>query len=156
MSYIEEQSALKAAFAVLDEKGPSGWWNLIDLDTLDMNSGQKCVLGQLYGHKTHGRSGYAVGLSTLGLTPLSDSYEAFNGATATPIWVSAIITLRATRGIDVGLPAGATVSDDAPVKSKMEVFAAFVDAHTLSAADVLAFLREYESAGKSREYDYPY
>lgn len=33
----------------LDSKGPEGWRELLNLETLDLSSTHSCVLGQLYG-----------------------------------------------------------------------------------------------------------
>lgn len=44
MSAVRER--IEAGAAYLDETLP-GWWDTIDLDTLNMGSGCRCVLGQL-------------------------------------------------------------------------------------------------------------
>lgn len=46
--------------ALLDEKHP-GWDRLIDLETLDMTSGTRCVLGQLYGTLDDGEAVLGLG-----------------------------------------------------------------------------------------------
>lgn len=52
-------AAVQRGVALLDAKGPPGWRDRIDLDTLDIGSLTLCVLGQVYGH-------YYKGLRALG------------------------------------------------------------------------------------------
>jgi hypothetical protein len=47
MTLAEQKVA--SGVKVLDEKVP-GWWKVIDLDTLKMDSCTNCMLGQLFGH----------------------------------------------------------------------------------------------------------
>jgi len=48
---------------LLDREGPTGWYNMVDLGSLDMSSVRNCVLGQVYGTYTDGLA--FVGLTTL-------------------------------------------------------------------------------------------
>lgn len=59
--------------ALLDAENP-GWALRVDPDLLNMHSGDRCVLGQLYGGGVLQRrympfDGYKIGLVALGLTP---------------------------------------------------------------------------------------
>lgn len=53
--------------ALLDEWGPAGWRERVDLDTLDMAWGTTCVIGQVYGWGPDGYDAYYVGTRDLGL-----------------------------------------------------------------------------------------
>lgn len=39
---------VNAGIEWLNEHGPTEWWDLIDLTTLDLNSPARCVLGQVF------------------------------------------------------------------------------------------------------------
>jgi hypothetical protein len=51
---------------LLDEKRPN-WYNEVDTKTLDMDSAQECLMGQLYGQ-------YNLGMAAVGLT-VKDGWE---------------------------------------------------------------------------------
>jgi hypothetical protein len=51
--------------AILDTRGPAGWVQVIDLDALDMEQGNACVLGQLYRDNPEDYDGFLRGVSTL-------------------------------------------------------------------------------------------
>ena len=57
MATVAERAA--AGAALLDEREPD-WYSKIDCANLEITSGTRCVLGQLYG-------GYGVGVTRLGL-----------------------------------------------------------------------------------------
>jgi hypothetical protein len=42
-------AAVARGVELLDEAGPAGWREVIDLGLLNLSSGRLCVLGQLYG-----------------------------------------------------------------------------------------------------------
>lgn len=64
----EAVARVERGAALLDEKGPDGWRDRIDLDRLNMSDTSWCVLGQVYsGVTTWG--GYGEGLRVLGVTP---------------------------------------------------------------------------------------
>lgn len=55
-----------AGVAFLDETVPD-WRERINLDTLDVSSGQNCVLGQVFAHKaTESGSGFLYAIETFG------------------------------------------------------------------------------------------
>jgi hypothetical protein len=67
---ITERVAKGAAF--LDESEPS-WWQVIDLDALDMEQGCNCVLGQLHPSNTDEELHYLGALFQFGLPHGPDS-----------------------------------------------------------------------------------
>lgn len=62
MSNVDELVA--KGIALLDEKGPEGWRDRIDLDELDVSGGCTCVLAQVYG--TYGRGCTALRMASTG------------------------------------------------------------------------------------------
>ncbi|RJQ34955.1 hypothetical protein C4568_01755 [Candidatus Parcubacteria bacterium] len=48
---------------LLDRKGPPGWRSKIDLEKLEIRSGSRCILGQIYGDFRRGKP--VLGLRTL-------------------------------------------------------------------------------------------
>jgi hypothetical protein len=74
----DAQKAVETAAALLDEKGPERWWDLIDLEILDMRKGEKCVLGQLYKNASEFGNGYTY--ARYGI--LSSSINAINAGEA--------------------------------------------------------------------------
>lgn len=70
MTPIAERVA--AGVQLLDEKGPEGWRDRIDVESLSLASPIDCVLGQVYGHPLprHKRWGsYLKAMIALDLTP---------------------------------------------------------------------------------------
>ena len=67
MSGIFTERVAKGA-ALLDEKRP-GWVDRIDLDTLDIDNCEDCVLGQAFEAEVHDdeNCGYTDGLEALGI-----------------------------------------------------------------------------------------
>lgn len=60
-------SRVRAGVALLDEKQP-GWHERVNLDTLDLDVGARCVVGQVFDH-------YGVGLAQLGLARSEDEFD---------------------------------------------------------------------------------
>lgn len=58
MNRFAEQVA--RGMALLDERGPTNWRKRINLNTLDVSTGEDCILGQVYGW-------YPDGLDALGI-----------------------------------------------------------------------------------------
>jgi hypothetical protein len=52
--------------AILDTRGPAGWVQVIDLDALDMEQGNACILGQLYRQHDEDYDGFLRGVAALG------------------------------------------------------------------------------------------
>lgn len=74
-----------AGVALLDEKGPEGWRERINLDTLDINSLAGCILGQIYGPEClEDWMGWRTGMDALGLERYGSNeardhgFEAYN------------------------------------------------------------------------------
>ena len=65
MSTIAERVAAGAAF--LDEREP-GWEQYIDLDTLNIGSSCRCILGQLHGS-------YSGGMMAMGYVNLPENWD---------------------------------------------------------------------------------
>jgi hypothetical protein len=64
MTTIAERVARGAA--LLDEKQP-GWWQRIYPDIIDIDSCERCVLGQVYEAEDGNDYGYSTGLTALGI-----------------------------------------------------------------------------------------
>jgi hypothetical protein len=62
--------------ALLDEREP-GWWQRINLDTLDLWSPCKCVLGQLATHLGDDWEWHTI-VAQFGLRPWTDADHGFN------------------------------------------------------------------------------
>lgn len=42
------EDRVSAGIDWLNENGPAGWWDRIDFDTLNLEDGDECVLGQVF------------------------------------------------------------------------------------------------------------
>lgn len=62
----ERRAHVDVVAALLDAKAP-GWFNRIDLATLDLDDCNCCVFGQVFRGQTPGLVGYTVGHDVLGL-----------------------------------------------------------------------------------------
>lgn len=82
--------------ALLDENGPQGWREKIDLDKLDQDSVTRCVLGQVYDNydsDSYFTDGYNIGREVLGLDiadagdhGFTASHTAYTSAQFTNAW----------------------------------------------------------------------
>lgn len=92
------RSRVKAGIALLNEREWSEpWFMKINLDRLDIHSGQNCVLGQLFdtGDYSYSADGYAKGLHELGLTiGIGHGFSGNWSAQLTEIWTDEIRQLR--------------------------------------------------------------
>lgn len=99
MTMDEMKARVQKGIALLDEKAPD-WWvpGKVDLDALDMQYGDSCVLGQIYGD-------YLDGCLKLGIS-LQGSPYGFDLDTSRPdseyraydrLWVDAISMIRKER-----------------------------------------------------------
>lgn len=84
------RSRVAAGIALLNEKEWSEpWYNVINLDKLDISDPQDCVVGQLF------PAGYSVGLNMLGLgLGLAHGFSGWNQTRLTRIWKEEILKLR--------------------------------------------------------------
>lgn len=71
-----------AGIALLDERGPEGWDDKINLATLNIANARDCVLGQVYGRYGAGCNALDIGLgleygfwSFLGMTSLTEVWR---------------------------------------------------------------------------------
>lgn len=80
MSEIDYAARVAKGAALLDEKRP-GWERLIDLEILDIESGQHCVTAQLSGMQS-GLQSYADGMTQLDLTAGNDGTYVAHGFNA--------------------------------------------------------------------------
>ena len=69
-----DEAVLEAA-ALLDERGPTGWRELVDLESLNLVDCHHCMLAQIYG-------GFTQGLRDLGMDYSSHRVRAFSGSRA--------------------------------------------------------------------------
>ena len=78
---------IQAGIALLDEQVPD-WCERIDLETLDLFSGRRCVLGQVYADKMQPeKPGFYIGIDKLGLSSSQASNCAFlPGLTLAVTW----------------------------------------------------------------------
>lgn len=88
-------TAVEEGVKLLDYAQP-GWWNHIDLDTLDMSGCYSCILGQLYGS-------YVIGREDLGINTCEGDLYGFDTlqgegrmAQLQFMWVEVINARRAT------------------------------------------------------------
>lgn len=104
MSGIAERVA--AGAALLDERQP-GWWQRINLDSLDLGSCVGCILGQLYAraglvHRDKTNCPYFLGLRALELTEHDGDLYGFDSPALDPVtvrteWVRVITEHRRGR-----------------------------------------------------------
>jgi hypothetical protein len=82
--------AVERGAALLDEKCP-GWAERVDVESLNIASMRRCILGQLYGHYTTGRDRLELGIgSTYGFDSHLRGYDELNQD-----WRLAILSRRA-------------------------------------------------------------
>lgn len=83
---------IPGAARLLDRHGPREWYNVINTDTLDMEAGRRCILGQLYGDY------YIVTIGDRRLPWLPDNNtpirNAFTGFVPTEEWIHEIMKRR--------------------------------------------------------------
>lgn len=78
------------AIELLDQIAPANWRDEVNIDTLDMDSGEECVLGQIYGD-------YNVGIAALrekaeeeGVSIDPDAFDAFDSGAYEDAWREAL------------------------------------------------------------------
>lgn len=72
----ELEGNVDAGIELLDEKGPDEWRKKLDLDILDIDSCDLCVLGQLYGHTIDGKEQLDISnLKLFGFWPIDGTED---------------------------------------------------------------------------------
>jgi hypothetical protein len=87
------------AARMLDNKRP-GWWQKVDIESVDMVNPRNCILQQVYGVQWNGSSGYQAGKLDLfgevnGHVMISIVGGAFFETAAKPFWADVIAMRRA-------------------------------------------------------------
>lgn len=70
MTYYSMDQAVTAGWAWLEKHAP-GWQERVDTDVLDMSTGERCILGQVFeeeAEKTFEDNGFQVALIRFGLS----------------------------------------------------------------------------------------